>query len=128
MACYGVGAIAKSFAKRPLAEQIAVSTAIVDRLHPGKASEMSKPIVVNWSKIPYNLGAWSNWNPEAAGREGGPPKPGYTLLNKPHGRVHFCGSHLSQMPGWQEGAVLSAHRTINTLVSQAGAKTAPAKG
>jgi monoamine oxidase len=128
VACYGVGGIAEKFARRPIAEQIAMSSGVVDRLHPGKAREMSKPIVVNWSKIPYNLGAWANWNPEAHGREIATTKPGYALLNKPHGRVHFCGSHLSQMPGWQEGAVLSAHRSINTLVSQAGATAKPMAG
>jgi monoamine oxidase len=126
VACYAIGG--QKFATRPLAEQIAMSSAVVERLHPGKADQMGKPIAVNWSKIPYNYGAWANWNPEAGGREMPNTKPGYTLLNQPHGRVHFCGAHLSQMPGWQEGAVLSAHRTINTLVSQAGAKAAPAKG
>ena len=44
--------------------------------------------------------------------------PTYRLLNQPHGPVHFAGAHLSQTPGWQEGAVLSAHRTIAALASQ----------
>lgn len=44
--------------------------------------------------------------------------PAYRLLNQPQGRVHFAGAHLSQMPGWQEGAVFSAHRTIAALAKQ----------
>ena len=42
----------------------------------------------------------------------------YRLLNRPHGRVHFAGAHLSQTPGWQEGAVYSAQRTIAALNDQ----------
>ena len=45
----------------------------------------------------------------------------YVLLNKePKGRVYFSGAHLSQMPGWQEGAVLSAHRTIGFIANRVG--------
>jgi monoamine oxidase len=116
VACYASGKPAAAFAKRPLSEQIAMSAAVVERLHPGKSGQMSKPMVVNWEKIPYNLGPWPNWNPEIGGE--GANNPAYKLLNQPHGRVYFSGAHLSQIPGWQEGAVLSAHRTINALAER----------
>jgi monoamine oxidase len=68
--------------------------------------------------------AWPNWNPGApAGGEPVIDTPGFRLLNQPHGRVHFSGAHLSQIPGWQEGAVLSAHRTIAALAAQVTATT-----
>jgi monoamine oxidase len=126
VACYSSGPAGEKLAKRSLAEQIAMSAAVVERLHPGQSKTMSQPIVINWSKIPYNLGPWPNWQ---ADHDAANTKPAYMLLNKPHGRVHFCGAHLSQMPGWQEGAVFSAHRTVNALVQQSGAtKTAAVKG
>jgi monoamine oxidase len=45
------------------------------------------------------------------------------LLSQPEGRVYFSGAHLSQLPTWQEGAVLAAHRTIELLARRVGAAT-----
>jgi monoamine oxidase len=45
------------------------------------------------------------------------------LLNQPEERVYFSGAHLSQLPSWQEGAVLAAHRTIELIASRVGAGT-----
>jgi hypothetical protein len=39
----------------------------------------------------------------------------YALLNQPDGPFYFAGEHLSQLGAWQEGAVLSARRTINMI-------------
>lgn len=112
----GEGALAAS--RRPLAEQMANARAVVDRLHPGHGKDLAGGLVVNWSKIPYNLGPWPNWAASGGGGEGHTDAPAYRLLNQPQGRVHFTGAHLSQTPGWQEGAILSAHRTIRALAEQ----------
>mgnify|MGYP000995222746 CR=1 FL=1 len=129
LACYGSGERAESFAKRSMIEQIGVAREVVDKLHPGHAMECIKPVVVNWSKIPYSMGAWPSWigSDGVRNREGSIDSPAYRLLNEPHGRVHFMGAHLSQTPGWQEGAVYSAHRTLTALSKQvqANAVTEP---
>jgi uncharacterized protein len=36
----------------------------------------------------------------------------YALLLEPDGPFYFAGEHVSWIPGWQEGAVLSAHQAI----------------
>lgn len=115
LAAYSLGPAAKGFAARPLAEQIAISRGVVERLHPGHGGDLETPAVVNWSKVPFSLGAWPAWS---GGLAGAVDDPAFRLLNQPHGRVHFSGAHLSQTPGWQEGAVSSAHRTIGLLASQ----------
>jgi len=117
LACYGSGPNAKGFAARPLEEQIAIARGVVGRLHPGHEGDLSNPVVVNWSKIPFNLGPWPAWS-GASGQEGHLDDPAYRLLNEPHGRVYFSGAHLSQMPGWQEGAVLSAQRTLGQIATR----------
>ncbi len=118
LACYGSGPRAEGFAKRPMAEQIAIAKGVVAKLHPGHEAELEKPVVVNWSKIPFNMGPWPRWPGSEGGQEGHFDSPTYKLLNQPQGRVHFAGAHLSQTPGWQEGAVFSAQRTINALTAQ----------
>jgi monoamine oxidase len=55
---------------------------------------------VDWNKIPYNLGPWIHWT------NSGSDADAYRLLNQPEGHVYFSGAHLSQLPTWQEGAVL----------------------
>ncbi len=117
VAAYTSGSLAERMAKRPLSEQIAMSRAVVDRLHPGHGKALERPVAINWSKAPYNLGPWPRWG----GLGEAVDTPGFRLLNEPHGRVYFTGAHLSQMPGWQEGAVLSAHRTITMLLQRVAA-------
>ena len=122
LGCYGSGASAARFAERPIAEQIAASRTAIGRVHPDAVSELGHAVAVNWSKIPYNLGPWPNWSDkDGPGQEGHIDQPGFNLLNQPQGRIYFSGAHLSQMPGWQEGAVLSAHRTIALLAARVGA-------
>jgi monoamine oxidase len=58
-----------------------------------------------WSKIPFNRGAWAEWTRD--GRQ-----QAYALLLEPDGPFYFAGEHMSWIPGWQEGAVLSAHEAI----------------
>ncbi len=122
LACYGSGSQAEVFAQRTLDDQIAMARSVVGKLHPGCEGKLSRPVVVNWSKIPFNMGPWPRWETQGGMREGHFDSPEYRLLNQPHGRVHFTGAHLSQTPGWQEGAVFSAQRTIAQLAGQVHAR------
>ncbi|MGA0608589.1 flavin monoamine oxidase family protein [Phenylobacterium sp. VNQ135] len=127
LACYGSGPRAKGFAEKPLDEQVAIARAVVGRLHPGHEGELEKPVVVNWSKIPFNLGPWPAFGGRG-GQEGHIDDPAYKLLNQAHGRVYFSGAHLSQMPGWQEGAVLSAWRSVGMIADRVGQSVAVEPG
>jgi len=77
----------------------------IELLHPGCGKELTKPVYVNWGKIPYNLGGWlSDYSGSSVYR-----------LFEPDGRVYFAGDHTSHLSGWQEGAALSAYRSINQI-------------
>ena len=114
VATYSVGAPAERLAARPLAEQVAIAKAAVGRLHPGHDADLGQAVAINWNKVPFNKGPWPRWG----GRGEAIDTPAFRLLNQPQGRFYFAGAHLSQMPGWQEGAVLSAHRTIRLLAAR----------
>ena len=58
--------------------------------------------------MPRARGAWAEWG--AAQR-----RELYPLLRAPEGPYHFAGDHLSWLPGWQEGAVLSAWNALEGL-------------
>ncbi len=105
------------FGKLPSYEaKIAASRAAIEKLHPGKSKELEKPLYMCWGKVPYNLGSWVSRGP-------GYGAPGTAYYNGPYrdflvpdDRIYFAGDHCSHIIGWQEGAALSAQRTIMMIV------------
>ena len=71
-------------------------------LHAEYASEVTRGVSKSWPKTPFQLGAWGVSNPG--------------VLTTPDGPIHFAGEHLSSLQGWQEGAILSAYRAIDSIV------------
>jgi monoamine oxidase len=92
---------------RPLAEQLELSRAAIEALHPGRSRELEKPVAVTWSKVPYSLGISARYTTDQDAN--------YAVLSAPDGPFHFAGEHLSHVGAWQEGAMLSARRTINMI-------------
>jgi monoamine oxidase len=103
------------FAKLPLAEQIAISRASVEALHPGRSKLLGKPIAVDWGQVPFSEGVG------AVGREFDDAPAGtrrgaqYTELTRPEGPIVFAGEHLAYVGLWQESAALSAHAAVSTI-------------
>ncbi|MGO9450164.1 MAG: flavin monoamine oxidase family protein [Candidatus Binataceae bacterium] len=120
LGAYVSGKQAKAFEALPISTQIDMARNAVDKLHPGHGVDLSAPVAVDWSKVPYSLGPWVHWGDSSSEADA------YRLLNQPDGRVYFSGAHLSQLPGWQEGAVLSAHRTMELIATRVGAATSTA--
>jgi monoamine oxidase len=83
----------------------------VEKLHPGRSHLLSKPVYVSWSQIPYSLGAFANNRHVEC-------DAAYAQLEKPQGRTFFAGDYLSHLVAWQEGAILSAHHTIDRIATQ----------
>ena len=124
LACYTSGARARAAEQKSLADQIAAARAAVEMVHAGHGSDCVDPIVVNWHKVPFSLGPWPAWNGVLANPvpDARIDKPGFRLLCKPAGRIAFASAALSQTPGWQEGAVQSAHAAVMAIVGQATAR------
>lgn len=117
---YAVGEAAVRLGDKPLAERIEAARVSIEQVHPGSAPSLAQGVNVTWAKIPYSLGPWVRGWGEPDGNEA----EDYKLLNQADGRLYFATANLSQMPGWQEGAVLSAQRVIGML-SEHAAQTAP---
>jgi monoamine oxidase len=94
----------QAFMAKSLAEQFEESRAMIEGLHPGHGADLQKPMGIAWSKVPYSLGISARYRNYQ--------DPSYLRLNEPDGPFYFAGEHLSQVGAWQEGAVLSAQRTI----------------
>ena len=100
-----------AFGKLPMAAKIAESRRSVELLHPGRSNLLEHPLYMSWQQIPYFEGA-------IAVNEGDDALPYYTRLNEPDGNVWFAGDYLSRLVGWQEGAILSAHRAIAGMTAR----------
>ena len=113
----------ESFVAKPIAEQIAISAASIEALHPGKSRLLEKPVAVNWGQVPFSEGVG------AIGPEWGERRRGarYDELLKPEGPIVFAGEHLSYAGLWQEGAALSAHEALK-LVRAMAAERVSARG
>jgi monoamine oxidase len=107
LGCYNTGNDAKTIGALPLDEQYARSRVAVNELHPGHGSDLLYPVAVSWQKVPFSMGPWVHW-PEG-------PSAEYRLLNQPDDRIYLAGEHLSHVNGWQEGAMLSAHRVVSEI-------------
>lgn len=123
LGCYSSGRMGAKFGQRPIAEQIAMARAAIERTHPGHGNDCVNALAVNWKKIPYSLGPWPNWSPERQGpQESRNESAEFRLLCQPEGRVFFASSALSQTPGWQEGGIQSAHAAVAALTKQVSAR------
>ena len=104
---YGFRDAADGLAAKPLAEQLELSRAAVEGLHPGHGRELEKPMAITWSKVPYSLGIAARYASDQDGN--------YAVLSEPDGPFYFAGEHLSHVGAWQEGALLSARHAINMI-------------
>ena len=109
---YGMQSI-PAFNELPTVEaKFAASRAAVERLHPGHGKDLHNPMYVVWEKIPFNQGAW------ISGASGEYYKGTYKAFLEPDGRIFFAGDFCSHLLTWQEGAALSAHRTVNMIAER----------
>jgi len=108
----GYGTETGEFGNLPTIEaKLAASRTAVEKLHPGRSKELTKPLYVAWAKLPYSLGSWLRTAP---GYYEGP----YQDFIAPDDRIYFAGDHCTHVNTWQEGAALSAQRAVRTIVSR----------
>jgi len=65
---------------------------------------------IAWQNVPFQRGGWANWN----GCDEGDRKA-YGRLLAPDGRFHVVGDQVSTLPGWQEGAMMSAEHVVEQI-------------
>ncbi|MFE7932105.1 flavin monoamine oxidase family protein [Streptomyces sp. NPDC057456] len=62
-------------------------------------------VTIAWHKVPHQLGGWADWDPADPDHQ-----VAYKQLLQPEGdgRFYVVGDQASPLPGWQEGAMMSA--------------------
>jgi monoamine oxidase len=100
--------IADRFSALPPPSRLDAALADGERLHARYRQQLTGGISVSWGNVPFNRGAWAQWNQDARAAH-------YATLLKGDGPFLFAGEHLSYINGWQEGAVRSAHFTLQQI-------------
>lgn len=115
----GYGTETGEFGALPsMAAKIAASRATVEKLHPGRGGELAKPLYVAWARIPFNLGSWVRGGADPEARTPDYFSGPYKEFLIPDDRIYFAGDYCSHLPSWQEGAALSAQRTVQLIAER----------
>jgi monoamine oxidase len=112
-----VGYYLQGQAGRPIgdktpAERLALALEQGARIHPQYPAEFETGFSVAWHRVKWNLGSWSNTNPQARAR-----------LSEPQGRIYLAGDHLN-MNAWMQGAFESARQVATAVHARAAADRA----
>ena len=70
------------------------------RLHPQYRAEYECGFAVGWHRVPWTLGCAASWTDTLRAQH-------YAALAAIDGRIALAGEHVSYLPAWQEGALLS---------------------
>ena len=102
------GANAYEFTAMPPAERVASAVEFGAMIHPQYKSEFENGVAVAWHRVPFTLGCSGEWSDAGRAQH-------YRNLCQIDGRIVLAGEHASNLPAWQEGAILSSLDAIERL-------------
>jgi monoamine oxidase len=102
------GANAYEFSAMKPTERIANAVEFGSMIHPQYKREFENGVAVAWHRVPFTLGCSGDWTDEGRARH-------YRHLCQIDGRIVLAGEHASDLPAWQEGAILSSLDAIARL-------------
>lgn len=106
---------AKAFGRMSLPDRIRFARSGAVKFHPEFADERivpsDKAISIAWQNIPSEGGGWASWNSNSTA-----DAKAYDRLLRPERRFYVIGDQVSPLPGWQEGAIMSAQHVMEQIV------------
>ncbi len=106
---YVSGPLARRISSMDETERIETTLSFFEELHPEMRKHLLKTTSVCWDQDPWAGGAYSWFKP-------GQMTNLLPVLGRPFGRIHFAGDHTSSLPGWMQGALESAHRSVHEIM------------
>lgn len=108
LGAYIWGLDAFDFTSHSPAERVRRTVAYGSQIHPQYPQEFDNGISVAWHRVPSHQGCFGTWTEDLRAQH-------YQAACQIDGRIAMAGEHISYIPAWQEGAVLSAHDVIGRL-------------
>ena len=104
---------ATEFGTYSLEKRLAVAKEGGRRLHDEFDSDAIVPtalgLSIAWQNVPHQRGAWAAWGSEQH------DDADYVRLLLPDRRFYVVGDQVSTLPGWQEGAMMSAEHVVELI-------------
>ncbi len=109
---------ARALGDMDLAQRLAVSKSAATILHEEFADETIVPtssgLSIAWHRVPFQQGGWADWQSDDPAHAAA-----YSRLLAPDpeetGRFFIVGDQVSTLPGWQEGAMMSAEHVTEQI-------------
>ncbi len=111
---YGYGPTSYKFNALTPQQRIDAALAYGKYIHPQYTEEFRSGTSVVWHRIPWTLGCYGIWSESSREKY-------YDTLCQIDNRIVLAGEHCSNIPAWQEGAILSGLDTANRLHKRAKA-------
>lgn len=106
LAAYSWGATSYQFNALPPADRIEAVLDYGSQIHPQYRDEFLSGVTVAWHRVPWVLGCYGIWKDREAD---------YMDATVMDGRTLMAGEHISYLPAWMEGAILSALDAVERL-------------
>ena len=104
----------EKFARLAPAERIKLAIAQGEKIHPGYGGYVETGVTVAWHQMNHMLGCAAQWDEAMY-------KQWFAKLQAPVGGHYLMGDQVSYHPGWQEGAMASAHHAIADIEARIAA-------
>ncbi|RBQ17539.1 hypothetical protein DP939_24550 [Spongiactinospora rosea] len=108
----------RAFTAMTPAQRAAAAIADGEHLFPGYGGLVGRPVSVAWANMPFQGGAWAEWNEFPETRQ-----EAYPVLLPPDGPYWFAGEHMSHINGWQEGSVRATHHVLDRIQQRVTAQS-----
>jgi monoamine oxidase len=102
------GANSYEFTAMTPAERVASAVEFGAKIHPQYKAEFENGVAVAWHRVPFTLGCSGEWTDAGRAKH-------FRNLCQIDGRIVLAGEHASDLPAWQEGAILSSLDAIARL-------------
>lgn len=106
LGAYSWGALAYQYSSIPPEERVTRTVEWGSQIHPQMPEEFKAGVSVAWHRVPWTLGCYGLWQDKEAQYDDA------VAMDR---RIVCAGEHLSYLPAWMEGAVLSSLDAISRL-------------
>jgi monoamine oxidase len=106
------------------AERIEAALAQGEKIHPDYRQHVEKGVTVGWHRMNHMLGCAARWGRSAGGLTAEEEQMMHTLQQGVAGRHYLVGDQVTLHAGWQESAIISAHRAVTAISAAVNATQA----
>ncbi|MCA9137823.1 MAG: FAD-dependent oxidoreductase [Planctomycetales bacterium] len=107
---YNTYSQAEAMGRLDSCDRLALARSGGAKLHQEIADERIIPqrhgLSIAWQNVPFQNGGWADW---------GSDHQSFSVMLSPDRRFFVAGDQVSTLPGWQEGAMMSAHHVVEQI-------------